>query len=252
MNSKKIPLILIAVAFLIAALCSCYFLFTIAEVEADFAVSDRVDVKEICDDLDSLRGKSVVFFEKKEVQEIMEKYPTLKLQEARVKSPNTLVLKIMERIPVYKLLIGGQVYLLDEEGVAVSFGQGDYKDRELITLNVEGISLAEEIVLGKKAATSKDDVFYNALAMAKQVDLTDIIKEITVNYLSAGENRDVVFSTYTGVNITVTKADEYGLEKVQKAFDAYHENTNDYLKYMNRILVVMLDSGEISVTWTRS
>ena len=252
MSSKKIPLILIAVAFFISAICSCYFLFTVAEVDVDFAVSERVDVNEIRSDFDSLLGKSVVFFDQKEVHEIMKNYPTLKLQDSRIKSPNVLALKIMERIPVYKLMMDGQVYLLDEEGVAVSIGQGDYKDRELITLNVDGISLAEEIVLGKKAKTDRDGVFYNALLMTKQVDLTDIIKEITVNYLSAGENRDVVFKTYTGVDITITKADEYGLEKVKKAFDTYHENTNDYLKYMNRILVVMLDSGEIRVTWTRS
>ena len=252
MNSKKIPIILIAVAFFISAICSCYLLFTVSEVRAEFSVSEEIPVDEIKTKLDTLKGKSVITFKEEEVYSIVEEYPLLKVENLTVKTPNLLTLKIVERIPVYKIDINGEIYLLDEEGFFIKVGQGSYFDRELIDLKLQGISVTEEHVLGKKIVTDKDDIFYNALMMAKEVSLTDCIKQITVNYLSAGEDRNVIFSTYTGVDITITKADEQGVEKVVKAFESYDTCTIDYLKSFNRILVVMLDSGEIKVTWTRN
>ena len=252
MNSKRVPLILIAIAFFISAITACYFLFTVSEVRAEYSVSEEVSVDEINEKLNTLTGKSVIFFDKNEVYEIFNDYPLLKVAEIKIKSPNLLVLKIAQRIPFYKLEVDGQIYLLDDEGVATSMGQGDYTDRDLINLKLDGVTVTEDIALGKKTVTSNDKIFYNALAMAKEVDLTDSIKEITVNYLMAGENRDVIFSTYTGVDVTITKADEKGVEKVKKAFDSYDACTTDYIKSFNRILVVMLDSGEIKVTWTKN
>ncbi len=252
MNSKKIPLILIAVAFIISAICACYFLFTVSEVRADFSVSEEMPVDEIKGKLDSFKGKSVLFLDKNEVYGVIENYPLLKIEDVKVKAPNLLLLKVTQRIPFYKITLDEQVYLLDEEGVAVSIGQGDHKERELISLKLNGVTVIEEIILGKKVVTDKDDIFFNALAMAKEVDLTDNIKEITVEHLSAGEDRDVIFSTYTGVDITITKADIQGVEKAKKAFDSYDTCTTDYIKSFNRILVVLLDTGEISVTWTRN
>ncbi len=252
MNSKKIPIILIAVAFFISAILACYFLFTVTEVQAEFSVSENIPVDEIKGKLDTLNGKSVLFFDKNEVYEITKEYPLLKVENLRVKTPNVLTLKISERIPFYKIAVNEEVYLLDDEGVALYKGQGDYKDRELINLKLDGIGVTSEIVIGEKIVTDNDALFYNAFSMAKEVDLTDSIKEITVNYLMAGENRDVVFNTYTGVDITITKADEDGVEKVKKAFDSYDACTVDYIKSFNRILVVKQDDGEIKVTWTKN
>ena len=252
MNSRKITIILIAVAFFIAMVFSCFLLFTVSEVRAEFSVSDDIPVQEIKDKLDGLKGKSVIKFNESEVYEIVGDYPLLKVESLRLKKPNLLLVKIVERIPMYKIEINGEVYLLDEEGVAVSYGQGDYSDREVILLTLQGVTVTEGVALGEKLVTDKDDILYNAFAMAKEVNLTDCIKQITVNYLLAGEDRDVVFSTYTGVDITITKGDEQGIAKVKKAFESYDACTVDYLKSYNRILVVMLDSGEISVTWTRN
>ncbi len=252
MNSKKIPIILIAVAFILSTVCACLFLFRINEVQAEFSVSEEVAVDEIKDKLYTLNGKSSLFFDEEEVYSIMAGYPLLKVANLKVKAPNLLMVKIAERIPIYKVEYDGEIYLLDDEGVAVSMGQGDHKERELINLAFDGITITEQIEVGKTLKTDNDNLFFNALAMAKEVDLTDNIKSITVENLLAGEDRDVVFATYTGVDITVTKADVKGVEKVKKAFDSYDACTIDYIKSFNRILVVMLDSGEINVTWTRT
>ena len=252
MNSKKIPIILIAVAFILSTVCACLFLFRINEVQTDFSVSEKVAVDEIKGKLDALNGSNTLFFDDSEVYNIMSEYPLLKVANVKVKAPNLLIVKIVERIPVYKINYGGEIYLLDEEGVAVSVGQGERKERELITLNFDGIEITEALELGSAIKTDNDGLVVNALKMAKEVSLTDNIKEITVENLLAGEDRDVVFTTYTGVDITITKADVKGVEKAKKAFDSYDACTIDYIKSFNRILVVMLDSGEISVTWTRT
>ena len=62
---------------------------------------------------------------------------------------------------------------------------------------------------------------------------------------------DVVFSTYSGVDITITKATEHSDTKLDYAFDAYEDIDNDYQKLNNDIVVVWGDeANKPIVTWT--
>ena len=53
----------------------------------------------------------------------------------------------------------------------------------------------------------------------------------------------------TGVDITVMKALDEGLKKMENAMQAY-DNADDYLKSTDDILVYKTDEGEIKATWT--
>ena len=252
MNSKRIPLILIAVAFFIAVVCSCFFIFAISKVEVEYSVNDSVDCDMIQTELDSLKGENILFVDVNSVYDIVGNYPTLKVEAIEKKIPNVLSIKIVERIPVYKLIVRENVYLLDEEGYVISDSQGEYLDKDLISLSFDGLEVDKQIIIGSKLNVDKASEFENALSMAKSIELTDLIKEMKVTYLDAGEVRDVIFSTHQGVEIVITKADENGLEKAKKAIESFDNCTNDFIKSFNRILVVMLDTGEIKVTWTKN
>ena len=251
MSNRKLPIILIAILTIVAVLFSCYFLSLINKVEVEFCVSEQVDSNEIQDKLDSIKGKSILTFEASEVNEIMKDYPICKVEEVKVAGINVIKLKVSERQPVYKLEVDADVYLLDKEGFVVKNGQGDILDKDLINLKLESVDIDGEIVVGQALNTSANGMFLSALEMAVEVNLTDSITDVVVANLNAGQNRSVVFKTRTGVEITVTKPEEYGVQKVVKAFEGYDGCTIDYIKSFNQILVVMLDSGEIKVTWTK-
>ena len=85
--------------------------------------------------------------------------------------------------------------------------------------------------------------------MAKSVDLTDCIEEISV-FTMGSESADVTFGIYTGVDIVVQKADEDGINKVIEGFNAYDSNANDYEKMFKKILVNKTAEGKIQVTWS--
>ena len=252
MNSKRIPLILIALAFFMAVLCSCYFLFTIAKVDTTYAVSESIDTTKMQEKLDKLKGRSIFLFNETDVIEIMEEYPTCKITKIEKKLPNHILLKIEERLPVYKTEIQGTTYLLDYEGGGVKEGQGDIADRELIELKLDGINCFSNVKIGDKLNTDRDEILSNSFLMAKEIELTDLVKTMKVNYLDAGENRDVIFYTYTGVEIIITKSNESGIEKAKKAIESYDSCQIDAIKSYNQILVVMQDDGKITVTWTKN
>jgi hypothetical protein len=233
-------------------ICSCFFIFAISKVDVEYSVNDTIDCEKIQGELDSLKGENILFVDVNSVYDIVDNYPSLKVESVEKKIPNVLSIKIVERIPVYKLVVRENVYLLDEEGFVISDSQGDYLDKDLIILSFDGLKVDTQIIMGGKLAVDKATEFDNALAMAKSIELTDLIKEMKVTYLDAGEVRDVIFSTHQGVDIVITKADENGIEKAKKAIDSFDNCTNDFIKSFNKILVVMLDTGEIKVTWTKN
>ncbi|MBQ7340026.1 MAG: FtsQ-type POTRA domain-containing protein [Clostridia bacterium] len=252
MNSKKIPLILIAVAFFIAVICSCYILFNVTKIETQYSVSDQVDCQEIQEKLDELKGRNLLFFNKEEVYEIMKEYPTCKVKSVEKKFPNYVEVVIIERLPVYKMVSDQTIYLLDEEGVVIKEGQGDVADRDLIDLGFEGVNVMEPLQIGKQIKTDRQEMFNSSLEMSKAANLTDSIKQMTIKYLSAGEVRDVVFSTYTGVDIVITKADINGEAKINKAIESYDNCDVDFIKSYNQILIVEQDDGQIKPIWTNT
>lgn len=253
MNSRRIPLILIAVGFFVAVLLSCYFVFSISKVKVEYQVSEDIDTIKMQEELDSLRGKNLLFFEQEQVHEVLSNYPNCKVEYIKENLPNLLEIKVVERRPIYKFTHNQIVYLLDEEGVVVREGQGNVNDRDLIELKLEGINVLEPITLGKKIKTDNDNYVANAVGMvAESVNLADRIKSMAIKYLDAGETRDVVFSTYTGVDVVITKADISGIDKVNTAFESYDKCTIDFIKSFNQILVVMLDSGKPKDIWTRN
>ena len=252
MNSKRIPLILIAVAFFLAVICSCFFIFAISKVEVEYSVNDTVDCDKIQGELDSFKGENILFVNVDSVYDIVDNYPSLKVESIEKKIPNVLAIKIVERIPVYKLIVRENVYLLDEEGYVIYDGQGEYLDKDLIGLSFDGLEVDTQIIVGDKLKVDRANEFENALLMAKSIELTDLIKEMKVTYLDAGEVRDVIFSTHQGVDIVITKADDNGIEKAKKAIESFDNCTNDFIKSFNRILVLTLDTGEIKVTWTKN
>lgn len=252
MNSKKIPLILIAVAFFIAVLLSCYILFNVTKIQTHYSVSDQIDCQEIQDKLDGLKGRNLLFFNEEEVYEIVKDYPTIKVKSVEKKFPNYVEVVIIERLPVYKVVSDQTIYLLDEEGVVIREGQGDVADRDLIDLSFEGIDVIEELQIGKQIKTDRQEMLNSSLEMSRAANLTDSIKQMTIKYLSAGEIRDVVFSTYTGVDIVITKADINGEAKINTAIESYDNCDVDFIKSFNQILIVELDDGQIKPIWTNT
>jgi hypothetical protein len=85
--------------------------------------------------------------------------------------------------------------------------------------------------------------------MAKSVNLTDCIEEITV-FTMGKESADVTFGIYTGVDIVVQKVEDDGVQKAIDGFNAYDSHANDYEKMFKNILVNKTAEGKIQVTWS--
>lgn len=79
MNTKRIVLILIAIAFLLIAVFSLVGLFAIKKVEVDFAVSEDREVESIQTLLDGYNGKNLMFLNIDDVKDTLKGYHYLEV-----------------------------------------------------------------------------------------------------------------------------------------------------------------------------
>ena len=257
MKTGKLAAILIAITFLFVAVISCVMLFSVKEVRVDYSVSDQIDLSSTSKKLDSFVGKSFVFLNVDDVKNSVSD-PLLEVVSVDKQFPNVINVEIKQRREVYKFNHDGNVYTTDENGFVfhsqIDDGS-DFSDRQTIKLNFEKVNL-ERVEVGSNLSTSDNELLKNIFEMAKAIDLTDRVKEITVVNTTLDGNEDYVvmrsaeFQTYTGVKVVIENAYEYGVERVVAAFNAYDEAT-DYVKTFDVIKVVRItETGQIKVIFT--
>ena len=249
MKVKKVTVILIAILFVLAVLGAVFFIFTLKKVDVNYALSEGYDNSEITQTLNEFNGKNLLFFDLEEVATSLKKFPDIKVLSVKKEYPGVLSVSIAERLPAFNLFSQGKTYTLDKEGFIIKINDGQIPDsREIIDLKFDGLTL-ESKSLGERLVCSDDLLFTSAIEMANEVDLADSIKTLVVKKDSSGEMKDVEFYTYTGVKITVIKADHMGVEKIKEAFNSYDSVTVDFIKSYSEIIVYLNDEGKIDVDW---
>ena len=249
MKSKKLPLILICVAFIAFTIFAVIMFFTTKQVKVNFSVSEKITyTQEVQDKLNRYEGANLLFFDENKIIEEFTDYPYLEITSVKKDFPNVIEVDIKERREVYSFTDGTNFYTADENGIVPSKANEQKVGREYLLVEFDGINITSAEV-GKKLVADFNDCVYNAFDIAKSVNLTDCIKSMTV--LKNIEQTDVSFLTYSGVKITLRKADKNGVEKAKKAFSVYDSEVKDYVKSFNGIEVIEKDDGEIICTWTR-
>ena len=261
MRSKKISLILIAIAFLVVVVFSCVFAFSISEVSADFSVTGKFDTEKVQTELDGFKGKNLIFFDLDELKDAVEKDPRLEVVSVKKQFPNVVSVSIKERIEAFRIVLDGETTVLSEEGYVLEKLSADSIEKDgLFLVEAEGISVTGA-ELSKKIETDNDAVFYTVLEMAKFIDLTDLATGVRINYDKFGV-RTVDFLMRTGVKIRLASSglgEEIGIDMIEKAilrhacrkaaaadspYDAANEPFSRYLTGDDRTTQEMLAAME--------
>ena len=251
MKTKRIISLIIAIFFVFATFASCYFIFSIKKMQCKVISDGEISSHLIQEDLDEYLGKSILFFDLENVENVIKNYPYFKLNSVYKKYPNIIQIEIEQRKEVYHILHSDNLYyLLDQTGfvidalTSVEFESSNLNTIELSYKNDESFALA----IGKKVSVSQIQLFNSVLEMTKSIDLTDCVYKIEVNAHS--QFKDVVFFTRSGVKIEITSADILGLQKLDVAMQSYH-NAKDYYKTFDTIKVfILVDDNSIQCEWT--
>lgn len=258
MKAKRLLVLLIGLAFFIALITSCLFIFSIKSVKTEYNVSESFNETEVYNTLNEFNGKNLLFFNEEEVYVSLSKFTNLKVLSVKKTYPNLLEVKVSERLVSYALLYGDSIYLLDNEGFIISEQSADYELNNIIKITLADIT-AVNLVPGSKLSTSFNELFYSSLEIAETAlsdeaefnssKIKDCVKEIKIS--NSSNVKLALFSTCSGVDIRINKPDEDGVAKAQKGFKKYHELAIDYYKTYDTIDVTKLkDSNEIVVKWT--
>ncbi len=246
MNTKKIAVILISVAFTLVALFSFIGLFSVKKVNVDFSVSANTDTEDVQRVLDVALGSNLLFYNTEDLVSALKDYHYLEVLSVDKQFPNQINVNIKERREVYYILNGSTVYILTADGFVlnsldVGTINGDVS-RDIIMLSFDGIGI-ENIELGKTLKTDNDQAVSAVFEIAKQVNLTDCIKGISVEKVDGYQDVfDAKFTTYSGVSISVEDV-LYSKSSSQfiNAFNAYDELDNDFMKCRGQILAYFVD-----------
>ncbi len=239
MNTKKVTVILIAIAFGLVVLFSCIGLLAIKKVEVNYAVSEnRNDTDQVQKSLDTFLGKNLLFLDVNEVRTAIGKQPYMEILSVDKKFPNVLSMNIRERKETYRLTDGEKTYIINEQGIILN-DTGELKQgRKVIDLsfiafrNTQNSTLkitVESAVVGEKIVTSNDAVVYETLKVANKVGLSDCISKIYIEDCT-GNEYDVSFETHTGTKIYVVEFMQDGERKCLTAFNVYDTMASDYQK----------------------
>lgn len=251
MKVKRIYAILISLLFFITVLSCCYFTFNISKLEVSYSINDETDISDISDKLNEYKGKNLIFFNIDEVSLLLKNYEYFELVSVSKSYPATLKIEIKERREVFALKSKEQVFVVSENGYIFDVYEQEYFEQnntlKLIELDLVGINVLSEY----KGDFIKTDnpIFINSVfEMAKKIELTDCIKSIQA--VSEVEKKNVVFKTYTGVEIVVYDSNDEGLRKIANQFIKY-ESLSDYQKAYGYIYITKLaETGEIRATWS--
>jgi hypothetical protein len=253
MKLRRNLVILIASLFALSIISSAVLLFSIKKIDVDFSVVSDMETAELQSDLDEFIGKNLLFFNTDKIGEILSEYPYFEVVSVKKNYPNVVSVKIRERIETYYIANGDNKLLVtDQNGFIVDIIEsGDEiisnHPRSIIIAEFEGVEVVSSEI-GTRIKTNHDELLNTFFEMSKEVGLYDCIKSVKI--VVAPEKRDVYFSTYTGVTISITQADVRGIEKAIVGFDAYNNKTDDYYKIFDRIEVVLKDDGTILPVWT--
>ena len=251
MKTKRLAVILIAIAFSFVVLFSCVGLFSLKKVQVSFSVGENTDTSSVQAELEKFLGKNLLFLDTLDVVESIKGFHYMEVVSIKKDYPNVLMVNIKERREVYEILYGETVYVTTETGFVLnSFSNSEDQaySRDKITLTFDGVTITDG-ALGKVLTTDGDDLVGMVFQMASSVNLTDCIKSITLK--KATEVATAEFYTYTGVKIIVREILDDGVKKIETAFSKYDEGASDYEKTFKTIEVVKItETGEIQAQWS--
>lgn len=249
MINKKLLIYIISFVFAAIVITAGFFAFTVNEVElkATFYTENADRDTAIKEKLDEYVGDNLLFVDTEEIAKILREDPFIECVSVEKCFPNSICVEICERKPVFTVSSGEKTYLLDEDGIVLKETDLENAQSDFITLQLKDVNVLET-TLGAKLITDRDEAVFNAFSIAKEIDITDCIRVMTVEYKIVQD--DVVFDTNTEVKVRIIKSTERGIEKAQRAFELYDNEHSDYIKSYNEIIAYELD-GEIVSGWTR-
>lgn len=243
-NVKKI-VIMISITFLIAVVVAFMMVFSVGKVQAEFSVYGETAATEIQGKFDEFKGKNMLFFNEQSIYDVGKDYPYYEITEVKKQFPNVVTVKVTKRTEKLRVYSESGVLVLDGSGVILNDTGVTEIETNVANVYLDGLEIVSSEV-GKAIKTDDDGLFYSLLDVVNEISLTDIVKDIKV--VSATEKKDLEFTTYTGVKITVLSAEDRGGEKIAKAFDLF-DAISDYEKTCSEIQAYSTVDGNVRAVW---
>ncbi len=251
-EAKKLTVIILTVVFALFTILSLSFLTIVRKVEVSFATCENVDCNEVQSVLDQYVGKHFLFVGSDEIEQALSKFSYVKTLSVKKSFPNVIKVSVIERKEVYSVETQDKVLILDEEGylLAEKPKEGFSASRSIINLDLGNV-LITNAKLGQYLQTDSKQLFDCVLKMASGFNLSDCIKGVSIQkYDAPNELSDVIFSTYTGADICVYKAEQMGEKKIKRAFEIYDKKVSDYEKAYGILYVYNYEDDLVEIVWS--
>ena len=255
-KNRKILLIAVCIVFVAVVIFVGFSVFTVKKVNADFSLSESGKDKAVAiqDKLDGYIGKNLLFFNTDEIKSVVEQDPYLEVVSLKKSYPNVIDISVKERQGIFAIEYNSKKYVLSDEGIVLSELEENYEQRDYVALSIAGYTI-EKLNIGQKIVLNDKDCLNNLLVISYAYEYNDCVKSMSVEKIhdtkTLGYQTYITLNTYSGVQIAIWNAERNGVEKVEKAFNAYNTEESDYKKSSNKIDVYEDETGKIVVKWDK-
>lgn len=236
MKRKKFYLYGLIVLFVLVVLALLFVTFSIKDVKITYSISEREEeTKIIQQEIDSLKGKNLIFMDREEVDSIVENYPYFEIEVFEKSFPSTLNIKLKERQQIFTVKYQDKYAVISNEGIVLELV--DSKKEDLIEIDLTPTDteffsqiVINECVVGSKLKTNFDEYFNQAVIITTSNESTDVLSNMKVLIDQTYKTFDLEYLTKTQISIMLVKAQENGVEKMDKAIAEYNNQIIDYKK----------------------
>ena len=215
---KKLVITLSVIGFIIGLILTLMWtVFGFSKVEFDFraSIENQQEIEtEILDKVNFNYGETVFFSSKKRYKNEIEKnFPTLKVINIETKFPNTYVIHLALRTPIYSLQVGDKFYSLDEDYKVLDCA--GVLNEELISIyNIvyenDEISVCDFLALDESISKSYFELY--AIGMTKSMQISTY-ESISIS------NDNLTLKMRSGQTIVIENTKKYLRQKLQRALD---------------------------------
>ena len=258
MNVKRLAVIFIAVIFVLVAAFSTVAIFTVKQIDLSYSVleGEISNPNAVKEELNSYIGKNLLFLDEEDVIESLKDDYYVEVLSVDKQYPNVLKVSLKERLPVYAVNNGGEYYYATKDGFVLEKLNAFTPSRDIIELDLGGFN-SVNVTLGQVITVDDNELLRSVFEMAKEINLTDCVKSISVQNVS--EFSVVTFKTYTGVDIKIDVTPDYNTangqpvlfepSKASIVFYAYDTILTDYEKAYGVLDFLRMKDGRYRVTY---
>lgn len=256
MKTKRLIAIFIILAIVTLIVVLGSVVFTVQSVSVDF-LTTRIFTTDITDEqilqtADIPHSKSVFALDKDAYSDSIEKeYPYIKVESIETKFPNSIVIHLSERSPLYAVDINGtgDYAILDKDMKVLQLSNGDFSsfDDKIIKVTLHTACVKDNFIRGEFVSFDESNALKNIAYYFERygydnISMRTLVTNIDFDVTSIVDRVDCKIAWAYGLDTAINDIDRDPMRLIGGAITKYREYKEDNIS--DKIITIYIDEND--------